>query len=78
MYGGEQIAAFWHVPSRRVSESIHKLCAQAVSVSDPNFAEVLSELRMALHEHTTRTRMMAVRQLFGRRSESWLRKTEER
>jgi hypothetical protein len=55
------------VYSRRISDRIRELCTQVAAAGDANFAEILSELQIALREHASRTRKMALRQLAGRR-----------
>jgi len=51
------------VPSLRLEDRIRSLCALAVAASTTNFAEVLAELRSALHQHTEQLRKLARQQL---------------
>jgi hypothetical protein len=51
------------VPSRRLEEQIRELCALATAAKTTNFAEVLAELRSALHEHAEQLRRLARQQL---------------
>jgi len=51
------------VPSRRLEDRIRVLCALAIAGNTTNFAEVLMELRSALHEHAEQLRKMARQQL---------------
>ena len=64
------------VPSRRLSDRIRELCAEATNAGDANFGEILSELQSALHEHAARAHEMGIRQIAGR-TERRLRKTLE-
>ena len=51
------------VPSRRLEEHIRELCALATAAKTTNVAEVLAELRSALHEHAEQLRRLARQQL---------------
>jgi hypothetical protein len=51
------------VPSRRLEEQIRELCILATASKTTNFAEVLAELRSALHEHAEQLRRLARQQL---------------
>ena len=51
------------MPSRRLEEQIRELCALATAAKTTNFAEVLAELRSALHEHAEQLRRLARQQL---------------
>lgn len=55
------------VPSRRLDIRIRELCARAISADDTNFAQILSELRAALHEHAEQMREMAAQQIAARK-----------
>jgi hypothetical protein len=57
--GGKLIASFLasHLLDRRLEDRIRRLCAVAVSVTDPADANaVLQQLSSALHEHVQRLR----------------------
>jgi hypothetical protein len=64
------------VPSRRLDIRIRELCARAISADDTNFAQILSELRAALHQHAAQMREMAAQQISARKSYQ-LRNPEE-
>jgi hypothetical protein len=51
------------VPSRRLEEHIRELCALATAANTSNFADVLAELRLLLHEHSEQLRKFARQQL---------------
>jgi len=52
------------VPQRRLEDRIQALAAQAVAAHHPEeLANVLRQLRAALHEHATRLRKMAAEKL---------------
>ena len=51
------------VPSRRLEDRIRELCALATAANTSNFADVLAELRLALHEHSEQLRKLARQQL---------------
>ena len=78
MYVGAQTIALWCVPSRRLTDRIRELCGQAASGSDANFAVILSELQIVLHDHAVRTRKMAIKQIAGPQVERRLRKVSEK
>ena len=78
MYVGAQTIALWCVPSRRLTDRIRELCSQAASGSDANFAVILSELQIVLHDHAVRTRKMAIKQIAGPQVERRLRKVSEK
>jgi hypothetical protein len=47
------------VPSRRLEDRIRELCALAIATNTADFAEVLAELRSALHQHSEQLRKLA-------------------
>jgi hypothetical protein len=51
------------VPSRRLEERIRELCALATAADTSNFADVLADLRLSLHEHLEQLRKLARQQL---------------
>jgi hypothetical protein len=51
------------LPSRRLEDRIRELCAQAIDASGSDFHPVLEELKLALREHTSRLRKLAVQKL---------------
>jgi len=57
------------MPSSRLDDRIRELCAQAIAADNTSFAEVLSELQSALHEHTARLRGAAMRELIARKQQ---------
>ncbi len=52
-------------PARRLEDRIRNLCGKAVPQTDSELAEVLFDLRAALHEHTQRFRELIT---IGRRT----------
>ena len=52
------------MPSLRLEGRIRELCALAIAANTTNFAEVLAELRSALHQHSEQLRRLARLQLF--------------
>ena len=65
------------VSPRRLDIRIRELCARAVSADDKSFAPILSELRLALHEHAAKMREMAVQQIAPRKKMRLRRPEEE-
>lgn len=53
------------VSSRRLDIRIRDLCARALTADDHNSAPILEELQVALHQHATQLREMALRQMAG-------------
>ena len=53
------------VPTRRLEDRIRQLCADAVaaSASASDLEPVITELKVALHEHTERLRKLAASKL---------------
>jgi hypothetical protein len=51
------------MPSRRLEDRIHELCAKALIVRASELDVTLSALKAALHEHTERLRKLAARKL---------------
>ena len=51
------------VPSRRLEDRIHELCAKALIAPASELGTIVSALKAALHEHTERLRKLAVREL---------------
>lgn len=47
------------MPSRRLEDSIRELCAAVIEAKDAEIEPALSELKVALHEHTERLRNLA-------------------
>ena len=45
--------------ARRLEDRIRSLCAKAVAVGSGELNPILSDLKVALHEHTERLRTMA-------------------
>jgi hypothetical protein len=54
------------MPSRLLDKRIRDLCAKAVAADTVNFAEVLEELRSALHEHAEEMRKLARKEIARR------------
>jgi hypothetical protein len=51
------------VPSRRLEDRIHELCARSLTAQDSELVAIVSALKAALHEHTDRLRNLAARKL---------------
>jgi hypothetical protein len=51
------------VPSRRLEDRIHELCARSLIAQDSELVAIFSALRAALHEHTEQLRNLAARKL---------------
>lgn len=51
------------MPSRLLDNRIRELCAKAVAADTVNFAEVLADLRSALHEHAQEMRKLARKEI---------------
>jgi len=51
------------IPGRRLEDRIRELCAKAATASDAETAQVLQELRDALHEHARHLRALAAEKL---------------
>lgn len=51
------------MPYRRLEDRIRELCTLAIGANTTNFAEILAELRSALHEHAEQLRRLAGQQL---------------
>ena len=77
MYDTVHSVATYLVPTRRLSDRIRELCTKAANVGDANFAQVLSELQIALREHAARTREMGIKQIVGRRDRRSRKEVEE-
>lgn len=58
------------IPGRRLEDRIRELCAKAATASDAETAQVLQELRDALHEHARHLRALAAEKLTGVTRES--------
>lgn len=63
------------MPSRLLDNRIRELCAKAIAADAVSVAQVLADLRSALHEHAQEMRNWA-RQEIARRGEGTLRFTE--
>ena len=51
------------MPSRRLEDRIRQLCAKAVAAAESDLEPVITELKLALHEHTERLRKLAALKL---------------
>ena len=51
------------MPSRRLEDRIRQLCAKAVAAPESDLEPVITELKLALHEHTERLRKLAALKL---------------
>jgi hypothetical protein len=51
------------MPSRRLEDRIRQLCAKAVAAAESDLEPVITELKVALHEHTERLRKLAALKL---------------
>jgi hypothetical protein len=51
------------MPPRRLEDRIRQLCAKAVAAPESDLEPVITELKVALHEHTERLRKLAALKL---------------
>ena len=58
-----------NVPARRLEDRIRELCRKALTANKSELREVLSDLRLALHEHTERLRKVAIMKLTSTRKQ---------
>jgi hypothetical protein len=61
LYGRVETALsiFGQMPNRRLEDSIRELCAAVIAAKDRELEPALSDLKLALHEHTERLRKLA-------------------